>query len=1710
MLSSMGLPVREVEVHEESIACHDSTPFERQAPSEDFAVFPPRPNLTGFCYGCVKQQHVHELQNLLKTGRDSTSFNKNVSTKVEVADESSVDSNILQERKEEEEYEKHINILESEKLMETNLLQQNQHHKPVQPSEAEKEDNAEKWLKEDQIEQTHYKETIQPSEVEKDVVEKLLKEDQFLQNQHQETVQSSEAEKEDNAEKWLKEDQIEQTHYKETIQPSEVEKDVVEKLLKEDQFLQNQHQETVQSSEAEKEDNAEKWLREDKIEQTHYKETVQPSEVEKDVVEKLLKEDQILQNQHQVTVQSSEAEKEDNAEKLLREDKIEQTHYKETVLPSEVDKDVVEKLLKEDQILQNQHQETVQSSEAEKEDNAEKWLEEDQIEQTHYKETIQPPEVDKDVVEKLLKEDQILQNQHQETVQSSEAEKEDNAEKWLEEDQIEQTHYKETIQPPEVDKDVVEKLLKEDQILQNQHHEPVQPSEEEKEDNAEKLLKDDQIKCTQQQEAGHQETDLPLQVEGDSEDEVDTNIIEEASKETFSTKKDTTKRLSDDHYKVKSATNDTSGNGGKGTCPADQPMKESGQVGVTLPSLQNGFNPTRAEGDDDDGDDGKRPRQTQLKRDHESEELEKERKKKKKKEKKDKQESQKGDFGGSERYPHAARGEATGAKQDLVSMVRELALPQPEDISAKDIQTKKENEKKYEEQPFGGGDSHIPGVRKPRIRQKGMKQRARAPFLDGEDSVGAVDELGAGMEQMSLSGIAQPRRLGKPGPAGDTPMQQYMLDGTHRCQQRDNQMPPTKHNSEAVKRFYNDTGRQTQISLPPGQPPPTRQQERPRGPPALTFKSPTSMSPKYATRKALEGALLNIGLEDGPSERGAAGPGPGAPKDGTDTPRVCYGKGSDVEPLVVRIVKHNHKEFQEDQDGVLHCKEMVIKNGKYQEGLQYDKLMFLGQGTFGDVFLVRDKDSKMNFVAKRVPLGRFSPNEALIWSDLAHSNINKLLGLMRNGDMVYFFSEYHPSQTLQKLIESETVLGQGRALFIIKQLFEALDWLHGKGIVHKDIKPSNIMADCFDHIWLIDFGESKRLDGGTLQTTQLEGTECYMAPEVARSEMYNGTADVWSGFCTLICAISGDPPWCRRLKGVPVKIFIIGSAPPPLEDVPINADLRVRDFIATGLVTNFRKRPSSAKVLENFPHDLVDELYNVRAIEEELKPPPEAPFGIPKAVCVEPVTPCTPRGPQVEYFRASQQSVSLDESLDITQYYDIVQNQPKGNIEKPPSQPEGDEDLYGPGSFEPGLDMYGPGLGMYGPDKVDGTPLETDIEEGTRPAANAAGPLLPSAPDFDMNLQREEFDGAPAENDIGEGTRPTAIAAGPLLQHASDFNMNLQAEQFDGAPAENDIGEGTRPAASPAGPLLPDASDFNMNLHADQFDGAQAENNIGVGTRRLADAASPLLQHASDFNMNLQADEIDGTLPETNIGEEEGTSPAVNAPGLLLPDASDFNMNLQADEIDGTLPENNANLASPLLGVPELLTMSLSSANSLAAHSFIQDQTGDQHDVSLELPGSFLPNRVVGSVERSSSRTVYDSAETGSNPNAPCPSGTSNSFGVREIQTSGFRSFTSGVSTGLPSSFNSLKTSVTVFTDGSDPIRMKVSSGVLVSDVAKTALSKSVPTPFTLVQHQNRLIGLQLAEFLLNGEFLLDAVPAPDSCQNWLWRINDDGRFSRR
>ncbi len=125
--------------------------------------------------------------------------------------------------------------------------------------------------------------------------------------------------------------------------------------------------------------------------------------------------------------------------------------------------------------------------------------------------------------------------------------------------------------------------------------------------------------------------------------------------------------------------------------------------------------------------------------------------------------------------------------------------------------------------------------------------------------------------------------------------------------------------------------------------------------------------------------------------------------------------------------------------------------------------------------------------------------------------------------------------------------------------------------------------------------------------------------------------------------------------------------------------------------------------------------------------------------------------------------------------------------------------------------------------------------------------------------------------------------------------------------------------------------------------------------------------------------------------------------------------------------------------------------------------------------------------------------------NGSTSNGASGGFGARVNKTSGFRSITDS----CPSSCSSLKTSVTVLIENSDPIIMKGSSGFLVSDLARTAYSKSVPTPFTLVHHKNGL-NLQLAETLHNGEFHLRAVTAPDTSEIWLWRVNEVGRISRR
>ena len=104
-----------------------------------------------------------------------------------------------------------------------------------------------------------------------------------------------------------------------------------------------------------------------------------------------------------------------------------------------------------------------------------------------------------------------------------------------------------------------------------------------------------------------------------------------------------------------------------------------------------------------------------------------------------------------------------------------------------------------------------------------------------------------------------------------------------------------------------------------------------------------------------------------------------------------------------------------------------------------------------------------------------------------------------------------------------------RALALGRQVANALDAAHAKGLVHRDVKPSNVLLDANEHVYLADFGLTRRLDeeGGPAGEQRFVGTPAYLAPEQIEGGVIDGRTDVYSLGCLLYECLTGETPFVR-------------------------------------------------------------------------------------------------------------------------------------------------------------------------------------------------------------------------------------------------------------------------------------------------------------------------------------------------------------------------------------------------------------------------------------------------------------------------------------------------------------------------------------------------------------------------------------------------------
>ncbi|KTG01779.1 hypothetical protein cypCar_00026215 [Cyprinus carpio] len=289
--------------------------------------------------------------------------------------------------------------------------------------------------------------------------------------------------------------------------------------------------------------------------------------------------------------------------------------------------------------------------------------------------------------------------------------------------------------------------------------------------------------------------------------------------------------------------------------------------------------------------------------------------------------------------------------------------------------------------------------------------------------------------------------------------------------------------------------------------------------------------------------------------------------------------------MIKEVTQEKDTEKMNVNEGFLfHPKKFLqVKNSEYREGREYSFLRHIQNGSYGDVFSIRDKQTGFTCAAKKIPLCSFRWEEVETWSRMESPRVLQLYGAVKEGPNVILFMDLKTG-SLAQLLRVKGCLSEELALYYHSQVLQALQHLHSRRVVHLDVKVDNVLLSedgrqCF----LCDFGLSETLNQGgystkTFRGSILRGTESHMPPEVARGDPRSAKADIWSSCCMLLHMLNGHQPWTRYYPH-PLYLKIV-SEPPPLWEIPPDCDPLTCDVIKGGLVKEPRERHSASELLQ--------------------------------------------------------------------------------------------------------------------------------------------------------------------------------------------------------------------------------------------------------------------------------------------------------------------------------------------------------------------------------------------------------------------------------------------------------------------------------------------------------------------------------------------------
>ena len=188
-------------------------------------------------------------------------------------------------------------------------------------------------------------------------------------------------------------------------------------------------------------------------------------------------------------------------------------------------------------------------------------------------------------------------------------------------------------------------------------------------------------------------------------------------------------------------------------------------------------------------------------------------------------------------------------------------------------------------------------------------------------------------------------------------------------------------------------------------------------------------------------------------------------------------------------------------------------------GERYEILKRLGEGGMGAVYQVRDHELDRLAALKVIRpelaghpdiLRRFK-QELILARQVTHKNVIRIFDLGTAGGYKFITMDYIDGRDLKSILIERCKLAPEEAVPIVQQICRGLEAAHTEGVVHRDLKPQNIMVDGSGRVWVMDFGLARSIEkAGMTRSGALMGTPDYMSPEQAHAEKVDARSDLFS------------------------------------------------------------------------------------------------------------------------------------------------------------------------------------------------------------------------------------------------------------------------------------------------------------------------------------------------------------------------------------------------------------------------------------------------------------------------------------------------------------------------------------------------------------------------------------------------------------------------